>query len=103
MGDQPIAHEAFHTLVLSADSKETGVKLTAGEEHTELVLVRPHRVYALGFPVQFTDTVLVIDRWRALGPARSPIWSFRHDESTRDPTNSSGLYVYLSQRIASIP
>ncbi|PSS06886.1 hypothetical protein PHLCEN_2v3514 [Hermanssonia centrifuga] len=39
VGDQPIAHEAFHTLVLSADSKETGVKLTAGEEHTELVLI----------------------------------------------------------------
>ncbi|KAI0341726.1 hypothetical protein BDW22DRAFT_1358575 [Trametopsis cervina] len=39
VGDETLAHETFNTLVLSADSKETGVKLTAGEDNTEFVLV----------------------------------------------------------------
>lgn len=40
VGDQvEPPHAAFHTLVLSSGSKETGVKLTAGEDNTEFVLV----------------------------------------------------------------
>lgn len=39
VGDETLAHETFNTLVLSADSKETGVKLTAGEDNTEFILV----------------------------------------------------------------
>ena len=34
-------YETFHTLVLSAETGETGVELTATEENTEFVLVCP--------------------------------------------------------------
>ncbi|KAJ3554884.1 hypothetical protein NM688_g2879 [Phlebia brevispora] len=40
VGDKAeLPHEAFHTLVLSSDPKETGVKLTAGQDKTEFVLI----------------------------------------------------------------
>ena len=39
VGDDTIAQEAFHTIVLSAEPNETGVKLTAAEDGTEFVLV----------------------------------------------------------------
>lgn len=32
-------HEAYHTLVLSAEGNETGVSLTAADDNTEFVLV----------------------------------------------------------------
>ena len=35
-------HNAFHTLVFSAESDQNGVSLEALEDGTELVLVRPH-------------------------------------------------------------
>ena len=40
MGDDTVAQEPFHTLVLSQEDAETGVKLTAAEDGTEFVLVR---------------------------------------------------------------
>ena len=43
-----LPHAAFHTLVLSSDASETGVKLTAVEEGTELVLVRDTRLKRFG-------------------------------------------------------
>ncbi|KAI0797680.1 RmlC-like cupin domain-containing protein [Abortiporus biennis] len=39
IGDETIPNETFHTLVLSADKGETGVKLTAGEDDSQFVLV----------------------------------------------------------------
>ncbi|KAL6308995.1 RmlC-like cupin domain-containing protein [Sparassis latifolia] len=39
VGPDPEAHEAFHTLVLSAESEETGVQVTAAEDNTEAVLI----------------------------------------------------------------
>ncbi|KAF7793035.1 hypothetical protein EIP86_004140 [Pleurotus ostreatoroseus] len=40
VGDETeLPHTAFHTLVLSHDSKETGVKLTATEDNTDFVLI----------------------------------------------------------------
>lgn len=44
MGDDEKAHEPYHTLVLSAGSDETGVKLTAMEDRTEFVLVYTARL-----------------------------------------------------------
>ena len=49
VGDDPIAHEPFHTLVLSQEDNETGVKLTAAEDGTELVLVSPLARIGSGF------------------------------------------------------
>jgi len=40
VGDSSTAHDAFHTLVLSADGQETGVSVTAPEGDTDFVLVR---------------------------------------------------------------
>jgi redox-sensitive bicupin YhaK (pirin superfamily) len=40
IGSDTNPHEAFHTLVLSAQGNETGVSLTAAEDNTEFVLVR---------------------------------------------------------------
>jgi len=40
VGDSSTAHDAFHTLVLSADDQETGVTVTALENDTDFVLVR---------------------------------------------------------------
>lgn len=53
VGGAGTTHEPYHTLVLSANSNETGVRLTAGEDGTELVLVRP--VNFLGTPGQIAD------------------------------------------------
>ncbi|EKM55411.1 uncharacterized protein PHACADRAFT_143719 [Phanerochaete carnosa HHB-10118-sp] len=39
VGDDEKAHEPYHTLVLSADSDETGIKLTATQDRTEFVLI----------------------------------------------------------------
>jgi len=39
VGSETIQHEAFHTLVLSAQGNESGVSLTAAEDNTEFVLV----------------------------------------------------------------
>jgi len=39
IGDDPERHEAFHTLVFSADQNETGIKITALEDNTEGILV----------------------------------------------------------------
>lgn len=39
VGEEPTAHEAFHTLVLSGDENEGGVKLTALADDTEAVVV----------------------------------------------------------------
>ena len=48
IGDkEDLPHTAFHTLVLSGEPQETGVKLTAVEDHTEFVLVRLQHSYAL--------------------------------------------------------
>ncbi|CAL1704871.1 unnamed protein product [Somion occarium] len=38
IGDDPSKHEAFHTLVLSADKDENGVKVTSEEDNTEFIL-----------------------------------------------------------------
>jgi redox-sensitive bicupin YhaK (pirin superfamily) len=35
----PVKHEQYHTLVLSADSTETGVAIEAGADGTEVVLI----------------------------------------------------------------
>lgn len=40
VGPDSTVHEPYHTLVLSADSTQNGVELTATEEKTELMLVR---------------------------------------------------------------
>lgn len=39
IGDSKDTHDAFHTLVLSADSKETGVTVSAVEDNTDFVLI----------------------------------------------------------------
>ncbi|KAF5365736.1 hypothetical protein D9758_003291 [Tetrapyrgos nigripes] len=39
VGDNTMPVEAFHTIVLSADDAQTGVKLTATEDDTEFILV----------------------------------------------------------------
>ncbi|EMD38504.1 hypothetical protein CERSUDRAFT_82776 [Gelatoporia subvermispora B] len=39
VGDNSVPHEAFYTLVLSADEDETGVKITSGDDNTEFVLI----------------------------------------------------------------
>jgi len=39
VGEEPNAHEAFHTLVLSGETNETGVKLTSLEDNTEAVVI----------------------------------------------------------------
>lgn len=39
VGEEPTAQEAFHTLVLSGDENEAGVKLTALDDNTEAVVV----------------------------------------------------------------
>ncbi|OCH95507.1 hypothetical protein OBBRIDRAFT_720226 [Obba rivulosa] len=39
VGGETLPHEAFHTLVLSADENETGVEVTSTDENTEFVLV----------------------------------------------------------------
>lgn len=39
VGDSKDIHDPFHTLVLSADSKETGVAIAAVEDNTDFVLV----------------------------------------------------------------
>jgi redox-sensitive bicupin YhaK (pirin superfamily) len=44
VGSETIPHEAFHTLVLSAQGNETGVSLTAAADKTEFVLVRIHPI-----------------------------------------------------------
>lgn len=40
VGDSSAPHDAFHTLVLSADDQETGVSITTLESNTDFVLVR---------------------------------------------------------------
>ena len=40
IGGEAVTHESFHTLVLSSEPEETGVKVTAAEANTEFVLVR---------------------------------------------------------------
>lgn len=39
VGSDPSVHEAFHTVVLSADKRETGVEITAVEDGAEVILV----------------------------------------------------------------
>ncbi|KAH9966875.1 pirin domain-containing protein [Russula dissimulans] len=39
IGDSKVTHDAFHTLVLSADDQETGVSVTALEGNTDFVLI----------------------------------------------------------------
>lgn len=39
VGDETMPHQSFHTLVLSGEASETGVKLTAAEDNTDFVLV----------------------------------------------------------------
>ncbi|KAK7693616.1 hypothetical protein QCA50_003185 [Cerrena zonata] len=39
IGDNEEKHDAFHTLVLSSDNEQDGVKITAAEDGTELILV----------------------------------------------------------------
>ncbi|KAL0946954.1 hypothetical protein HGRIS_013111 [Hohenbuehelia grisea] len=39
VGDDTLAQEAFHTLVLSSEEGQSGVRLTAGEDETEFILV----------------------------------------------------------------
>lgn len=39
VGPETVPHKAFHTLVLSAQEGETGVKITATEDDTQFVLV----------------------------------------------------------------
>jgi hypothetical protein len=39
VGEGQLPNPTFHTLVLSAEEGQTGVKLTAGEEGAEFVLV----------------------------------------------------------------
>ena len=40
VGDASTTHDAFHTLVLSADGQETGVSVSALEGNTDIILVR---------------------------------------------------------------
>jgi hypothetical protein len=40
VGDSSTTHDAFYTLVLSADGQETGVSVNALEGDTDFVLVR---------------------------------------------------------------
>jgi hypothetical protein len=40
VSDVSTTHDAFHTLVLSADGQETGVSVTALEGNTDFILVR---------------------------------------------------------------
>jgi len=40
VGDSSATHDAFYTLVLSADGQEAGVSITALEGDTDFVLVR---------------------------------------------------------------
>jgi len=40
VGDASTTHDAFHTLVLSADGQETGISVTALEGNTDFILVR---------------------------------------------------------------
>ncbi|KAG5646640.1 hypothetical protein DXG03_002630 [Asterophora parasitica] len=39
VGSKSLPYEAFHTLVFSADEKETGVTITAVEDQTEFLLI----------------------------------------------------------------
>lgn len=39
IGENSPDHDAFHTLVLSNEDAEAGVKLTAGKDDTQFVLV----------------------------------------------------------------
>jgi len=39
VGSEPISHDPFHTLVLSTDDGQNGVKLTATADDTEFVLI----------------------------------------------------------------
>ncbi|CCL99149.1 uncharacterized protein FIBRA_01164 [Fibroporia radiculosa] len=39
VGEDPAGHEAFHTLVLSSESAEGGVKVASAEDNTEAVLI----------------------------------------------------------------
>lgn len=39
VNSETVPNEAFHTLVLSAENNETGVRLTAAEDNTEFVVV----------------------------------------------------------------
>lgn len=41
VGSDTLAQEKFNTLVLSANGNETGVSVTATEDDTHFILVRP--------------------------------------------------------------
>lgn len=45
IGTQPEKHEQYYTLVLSSNSNETGISVTALEDDTEFVLVRTPTLY----------------------------------------------------------
>ncbi len=45
IGEETMPNPTFHTLVLSAEEGQTGVKLTAGEEGAEFVLVNEISAY----------------------------------------------------------
>lgn len=40
VGNESMPSETYHTLVLSANESETGVKMTSGDDDTEFILVR---------------------------------------------------------------
>lgn len=60
VGSNDLPLDAFHTLVLSSDTSQTGVQISALEDGTELVLVSYLPQYLIPYPnFRFTD------RWRA--------------------------------------
>lgn len=46
IGTQPEKHEQYYTLVLSSNSNETGISVTALEDNTEFILVRTSTLYS---------------------------------------------------------
>ncbi len=77
IGSETIPHEAFHTLVLSAQEGETGVKITAAEDNSEFVLVRLKPLIESQRPD--CNTILLIDCRRTPGSDSVSIWPLRHD------------------------
>jgi len=73
IGDSSATHDAFHTLVLSADDQEAGVSVTALEANTDFVLV--WIIHWSGELRALTH----IDRGRAARPGSRAVWPIRDD------------------------
>jgi hypothetical protein len=85
IGDSKVTHDAFHTLVLSADDQETGVSVTALEGNTDFVLV-----WIILWSEELR-ALTYVDCGRAARPGSRAVRPLRDDHKGGDSENIFGL------------